>query len=334
MTKSTSATLDYLLAPKHGGEFFAQYAEQKPFIIRRNDPDYYRSLLQYQDLIRFFERQDLTYPGIRIVSQGKEIPAQHFSTNVDYKQGQLQFRDQVKTKYLASHFLDQGHSIIIYQAQQSIPQVGAFCEQLQQVFRHHVQANIYLTPANSKGFDVHFDNHDLFVLQLSGSKHWKVFNQPYHLPYEEEKDNHILRQAVRSGCMIDEELYEGDLIYIPRGYVHEVESRANSSIHMTVGLKALRWRKLLERISQYAERDTFLRGTLPTNIYEIQNLAAHKQAFKDYLADLVDREFEKKFEVLVEEYAQTADKSRLKEMEALFASVGKKLRQTVLEPTT
>ncbi len=334
MTKQNSAPLDYLLAPKSSTEFFEQFAEQKPFIIRRNNPDYYQQLLRYQDILRFFERQDLAYPGIRIVNQGTEIPAQHYSNNVDYKNGQLQFRDLVKTKLLASHFLDQGHSIIIYQSQQSIPQVGAFCEQLQQVFRHPVQANIYLTPPKSKGFGLHFDNHDLFVLQLSGSKHWKVFNRPYHLPYEEEKDQNILQQAVHSGCMIDEELYEGDLIYIPRGYVHEVESRANSSIHMTVGLKALRWKKILERISHYAERDTFLRRTLPTNVYDAQNLAAHKQAFKDYLSDLVDREFEKKFETLVEEYSQAIDISRLKEMETLFAKVGKKVRQNLLETST
>jgi ribosomal protein L16 Arg81 hydroxylase len=32
------------------------------------------------------------------------------------------------------------------------------------------QTNIYLSPPNAQGFGTHFDSHDVFVLQVAGSK--------------------------------------------------------------------------------------------------------------------------------------------------------------------
>jgi lysine-specific demethylase/histidyl-hydroxylase NO66 len=37
-----------------------------------------------------------------------------------------------------------------------------------------VQINAYLTPPAQAGFPPHFDNTDLFILQVAGSKEWCV----------------------------------------------------------------------------------------------------------------------------------------------------------------
>ena len=35
-----------------------------------------------------------------------------------------------------------------------------------------MQINAYITPPENQGFAAHYDTHDVFVLQVSGSKRW------------------------------------------------------------------------------------------------------------------------------------------------------------------
>ena len=37
-----------------------------------------------------------------------------------------------------------------------------------------MQINAYITPPQSQGFAPHHDVHDVFVLQVSGRKHWTI----------------------------------------------------------------------------------------------------------------------------------------------------------------
>lgn len=46
---------------------------------------------------------------------------------------------------------------------------------LQEYFGCFVGANAYLTPPNSQGFAPHYDDIEAFVLQIEGSKNWKVY---------------------------------------------------------------------------------------------------------------------------------------------------------------
>ena len=39
---------------------------------------------------------------------------------------------------------------------------------------HPAQANAYITPPSNRGFDPHYDVHDVFVLQTAGQKRWVV----------------------------------------------------------------------------------------------------------------------------------------------------------------
>lgn len=75
-----------------------------------------------------------------------------------------------------------GCTLLQSRLQDRHPQIAALCRDIENdllgrdiPLAERVGANAYLTPADSRGFDIHYDNHCALVLQLAGTKHWTVF---------------------------------------------------------------------------------------------------------------------------------------------------------------
>jgi hypothetical protein len=66
------------------------------------------------------------------------------------------------------HAYRQGHSVRVKGVQRLWPPLWQLCRRLQQDFGFPVKANLYCTPANSRGTLQHYDCHDVFVIQVAG----------------------------------------------------------------------------------------------------------------------------------------------------------------------
>ena len=133
------------------------------------------------------------------------------------------------------------------------------CQSLAAEFSAGTQVNVFLTPPSSSGLDTHFDTHDVFVLQTHGSKHWRLFGSPIRLPLKGE------RGTGEPGDPLQEvDLYPGDMIYMPRGYVHDAVTRGSSSLHLTVGILPVLWASVLRgAVDSIIARDSRFRESLP-----------------------------------------------------------------------
>jgi ribosomal protein L16 Arg81 hydroxylase len=107
---------------------------------------------------------------------------------------------------------------------------------------HPTQANAYVTPPANRGFDAHYDVHDVFVLQTAGQKRW-IVHRPVHvdpLPSQPWTDHRAaITERVADEAVIDAVLSPGDALYLPRGWIHSAESLETTSIHLTVGVSAV-----------------------------------------------------------------------------------------------
>lgn len=92
-----------------------------------------------------------------------------------------------------------------------------------------------MTPAGTQGFAPHYDDIEAFVLQLEGKKRWRV--------YKPLNENEVLprlsspnySQSDLSDPIIDVTLEAGDLMYFPRGYIHQAYASDDThSLHITV----------------------------------------------------------------------------------------------------
>jgi hypothetical protein len=110
-----------------------------------------------------------------------------------------------------------------------------YCRGLESVLGWPVQANAYCTPAGAQGFAVHHDTHDVFVLQVSGHKHWRIYEPIVELPLKDQRWSADRADAV-GAPVHDFTLRAGDTLYIPRGWPHEAAAADAPSLHITVGL--------------------------------------------------------------------------------------------------
>lgn len=172
-------------------------------------------------------------------------------------------------------------SIVQNHADLLSPWIAAVCNDMQQSFPH-VYANTYLTPPNSQTVPAHADDRDVFVVQLVGQKQWSVYEEvpiPYPFPHEQVgKDRLSVPPSVVEGAKsIDQTLMPGDVLYIPRGHVHEAKTSGEGlSFHVTLAIATFDWTlgaSLLNLASQSILRNEELRKSiLPQgNAEDIQN---------------------------------------------------------------
>uniref|UniRef100_A0A9I9DEY0 Bifunctional lysine-specific demethylase and histidyl-hydroxylase n=1 Tax=Cucumis melo TaxID=3656 RepID=A0A9I9DEY0_CUCME len=108
-----------------------------------------------------------------------------------------------------------------------------------------VGANMYLTPPGSQGLTRHYDDHCVFVCQLAGSKQWTVFSPPrIRLPRLYDFHEFPSCSEVESALAVGRQFFlrEGDVLYIPRGFLHEARTVSGgpdgSSLHLTFGIES------------------------------------------------------------------------------------------------
>jgi len=118
---------------------------------------------------------------------------------------------------------------------------------LQQSFPH-VYINTYLTPPRASAVKAHADDRDVFVLQLEGEKHWTVYPDPpiiYPYPHEQvgkQPSLPVPTATMQSDPLFKTTLRKGDVLYMPRGYVHEAKTDSNlPSLHATIAIATHDW---------------------------------------------------------------------------------------------
>ena len=155
-----------------------------------------------------------------------------------------------------------GFTIIANGVQRRWPAIAGLCQRLEAELQCRIGANLYSTPAGAQGFAAHFDTHDVFVLQLEGAKTWRVFSPGHELPLadaETKVDPRLLGPPLKFAT-----LTAGDVLYIPRGFIHDAVTARTHSVHLTVGVHQARWVDLVkDLVDLAASRDVRFRRAVP-----------------------------------------------------------------------
>lgn len=174
-------------------------------------------------------------PFIRLAKEGGVLPKDCYLGPAGFG---AEIPDQIDSAKLLSRFVS-GATIVLQGLHRLWPPLIDFVRKAVDELGHPVQANAYVTPPVNRGFDPHYDVHDVFVLQASGSKRWivhePVFEHP--LPWQPWTQHRAeIEKRVADAPVIDTVLSEGDALYLPRGWVHSAQALQMTSIHLTIGV--------------------------------------------------------------------------------------------------
>ena len=130
-----------------------------------------------------------------------------------------------------------GFTVVVDGVERYIRAVASLAHAIEADLNFPVQVNAYLTPPGSRGLVPHYDDHDVLVLQIHGSKMWHVYPGVTIAPHEMQRRDKAVRPESLS-APTDVRMDAGDVLYLPRGMVHVADTQAEPSVHLTVGVHA------------------------------------------------------------------------------------------------
>ncbi len=121
-------------------------------------------------------RRGVRTPFIRMANEGSVLAASAYTASGGFG---AEIADQVSSDKVLAEFAG-GATIVLQGLHRLWPPIIGFTRALIDDLGHPAQVNAYVTPPSSQGFDAHYDTHDVFVLQISGEKHWRI-HAPVHV---------------------------------------------------------------------------------------------------------------------------------------------------------
>lgn len=239
---------------------------REPLLRTGADGSAFADLLSEASVDELLSERGLRTPFLRVAKAGSTLANAAFTAPGGTGAG---IADQVSDTKLTTLFAG-GSTIVLQALHRAWPPVIDFCQQLAADLGHPVQANAYVTPPQNQGFDDHYDVHDVFVLQVAGRKRWSI-HAPVHpsplrdQPWTDRRD--AVREAALQDPVIDTVLEPGDVLYLPRGYLHSATALGGLTIHLTLGLHSWTRYAVAEELVALAlaglADDEEARGSLP-----------------------------------------------------------------------
>ena len=178
----------------------------------------------------------LRYPAFRLVKEGARLSPADYTTDLPWRP--VAFTAVADVDRLLAEF-EAGATIVLQALHYHWPPLAEFCRRLEAQLGHPVQANAYFTPRDSQGLAVHHDTHDVFVLQVDGSKRWLVYEPALELPLRDQRYSEEL--GLPEAPTHDVVLGAGDTLYLPRGWLHQALTSDTDSLHVTIGINVHTW---------------------------------------------------------------------------------------------
>jgi ribosomal protein L16 Arg81 hydroxylase len=269
------------LTPIDNELFFQKYWEKKFLHISYKDKFKNIKTCTIDEIDSYFTSKNILPENIRIIQNGTKVSLTEYSDKVTLLNGTI--IDKVNVPKVYSKY-NSGATLIINAAQDLFENLSSLCRSFEGFFKFPFQANIYITPPNSQGFIKHYDTHDIFLIQIKGPKTWCLYESKIKLAtyLEPNGDKHTK--------LLDIEINTGDVLYLPRGIVHEAFSEEKSTIHVNLVPKQIFGYNLIEKLAKQAEgEDVFFRKSIPNSFSTELEVKTYVLQFKQKLTELLNK---------------------------------------------
>jgi ribosomal protein L16 Arg81 hydroxylase len=249
-----------LIQPIRVEDFEANYWEKQVLHIQRNNHEHFASLFSIEDLDKVLEYSRPKGGSLRVVKSQQPMNP----TVYENKDGSLNLNQ------LYAAYAD-GHTIVINEIQRFWDPIKLLVENIRQSTSHNAVANLYLTPEDEKALAPHYDSHDVFAIQISGEKHWILYDDTYFKTPLLHSFQPVFNRENLTGAR-EITMRAGDILYMPRGVPHEAYTSDKSSMHLTIGLHSTQWIDFITKsLLNLSQSHIALRQALPLGFLNATN---------------------------------------------------------------
>ncbi|XP_074662230.1 ribosomal oxygenase 1-like [Tubulanus polymorphus] len=236
-----------LIHPVKPKKFLSDLWQRKPLLVKRHTPEYNSGWFSTDFLDKLLREKEIL-----------------FGVNLDittYENGQRETHNPSGRAYpsVVWDYYQNGCSVRFLNPHTFHNGLWKKMSVLQEYFGSGVGANIYLTPPGSQGFAPHYDDIEAFVIQLEGKKHWRLYNPRTENEVLPRYSSENFTQEEIGDPILDIVLEAGDLLYFPRGFIHQADTPEDShSLHVTLSTcQQNTWGDLLEKLFPLALQTAF-----------------------------------------------------------------------------
>lgn len=271
-----------LLPQDQREEFIAEFWDRKSRYTAHGS-NFFMGLISVDDIDQLLHVGNLEYGrNFRLVNSRDSSAIPEFSGRDDSQ--------RIASKvYIA---LSRGCSLNIMDLQDIWGPVQGLCRDFEEAFQFPALCNLYYTPPLEQAFKPHYDGHDVFVLQISGSKRWDIYDRAREAPVAGRGQEIALPPGSEPDCT--HLLREGDSLYLPHGFVHQAITGDEASLHLTIGIYAYSFGDLVQAsLRHLIEQHAVLRRPLPPgSLWDPDGVGEGSQHQLDMAKTLVLSEFD------------------------------------------
>jgi len=254
-----------LIPPEQLKSFEENVLGKKPLLLR---PAMDNQLPNRDALWELVQKGYITYPSLQIANNGKYQTPSEFAVDIEYSTGTL--TGVLIGKEVADQFLS-GKTLVFNAISRFFPELSYLCKSIADRWQCITNANAYLTPPNAKGFSSHFDIHDVFIIQLSGTKEWTI-HEPIFLNNKRIENANLPSELPPPELELT--LTSGDILYLPTGYIHSAKCTTEESLHITIGVTHISWYDIARAALKSNKNHKCMLERVPIKDFSRANLSA------------------------------------------------------------
>jgi hypothetical protein len=263
-----------------GGEEFLAQAFGRAY--KRFHLEGMSGIFSWQDLNQLLGCHRLEAPRFRLAIDGHSVPMDEYCQRRTYRRMPPW---NAPVPHLVAAQLRDGATLVLDAIDEMHPPIRAMAAALERQLRTSVQVNVYASWTTKEGFGVHWDDHDVVVVQLDGAKDWRIYGPTRPSPMFRDV---VFDEEPPAIPIAEFTLHAGDGLYLPRGWWHAAATApSHHSLHLTCGLTSHTGVNLLNWVIDELRHDVLARRDIPWS--------AEPAELKVWLADLrelLDRRFE------------------------------------------
>ena len=227
--KHTPSTLEDLVAPHSREEFLSLLAARRLTLMRGAQHDRFRTLLDWRALCGLIARGEhpMSLGEFCLTRDSSVVPPENWLRR-DPSSGQ----NRVDLARVQA-FLRQGFSLVVQPIDRHAPALDVLCESIRAELPERVKAGVIVTEGQHGAFRLHYDPEDLIILQVEGSKRWRVVGPAIANPVVGMRPP---AAPAEDNVLFDDVLAAGDALFVPAGNWHRCEGGPGRSMHLAIFL--------------------------------------------------------------------------------------------------